>query len=240
MSTPQPILSGSNLHKTYRLGRAKVPVLRGASIAIAQGETVAILGASGSGKSTMLHLLGGLDRPDQGASSAVTFRGRNIAEFSESERNAYRARDIGFVFQFYHLLPELNVIENVLIAAMVRHRHVRYLAERRELRSAAEHILGALGLSSRLRHRPVELSGGERQRVAIARALINRPTVLLADEPTGNLDRATGGEVLDALTAIQRERALTLLIVTHDSAVASRADRVIRLRDGQVTESTTA
>ena len=236
MPADPPILAGESLHKTYRLGRTRVPVLRGASVHIHQGETVAILGASGSGKSTMLHLLGGLDTPDPGSPSTITFQGRNIADYSASELNAYRAATVGFVFQFYHLLPELNVLENVAVAAMVRLGRLGYMKERSRVRDAAADLLTTLGLAHRLRHRPVELSGGERQRVAIARALVNEPAVLLADEPTGNLDRKTGEGVLDALANLQESRALTVLMVTHDAHVADRAGRVIHLRDGVVVQ----
>lgn len=164
----------------------------------------------------------------------VLFASRSLRAMSEHELNRYRAADVGFVFQFYHLLPELNVLQNVLIAAMVRHGRFGYLRRRGELHRRAEGLLERFGLSQRLRHRPVELSGGERQRVAIARALINRPRLLLADEPTGNLDQATGGAILDAIMDLRRETGLTMALVTHDPAVASRADRTVHLRDGVI------
>ena len=232
-----------NVHKTYRLGHVQVPVLRGVDLTVREGEFVAILGASGSGKSTLLHLAGGLDRPDRprkpgattGPTTAATieFRGSDLNAMSRRLLDRYRARDAGFVFQFYHLLPELTVMQNVLIAAMVR-RGFGFAPYASACRDAARTLLDHVGLSHRLEHRPVELSGGERQRVAIARALINEPTLLLADEPTGNLDRATGESILDMLLAIRAERRLTMLVVTHDQNTAARADRIVRLADGKV------
>lgn len=244
-----PLIEARTLFKTYRLGRVDVPVLKGVSLGVDEGESVAILGASGSGKSTLLHLLGGLDRPDRDSAreaasdpsagktrmvNDVLFSSRSLRAMSERDLNRYRAADVGFVFQFYHLLPELNVLQNVLIAAMVRHGRLGYLRRRGQLHRRAEGLLERFGLSQRLRHRPVELSGGERQRVAIARALINRPRLLLADEPTGNLDQATGGAILDAIMDLRRETGLTMALVTHDPAVASRADRTVHLRDGVI------
>ncbi len=226
-----PLLAVSSLHKTYRLGRVDVPVLRGVTLDVRAGEWVAILGASGSGKSTLLHLMGGLDRPDVGGGS-ISFRGSDLASWSSREVDQYRAQSVGFVFQFYHLLPELTVLENVTIAAMVRHGRVGY--PRQDVLSRARALLEAFGLSHRLGHRPAELSGGERQRVAIARALINGPAALLADEPTGNLDRTTGEKILDAIAAHRRASGQTIVMVTHDEHVAARADRVVRLEDGRV------
>jgi ABC-type lipoprotein export system ATPase subunit len=223
------LLTASDVHKTYRLGRVDVPVLRGAGLRVAEGECVAVLGASGSGKSTLLHLLGGLDRPDRGGGD-VAFRGESLARFGAGDMDRYRNRSVGFVFQFYHLLPELTVLENAMAPALVRGSGV----PRAERRPRAAALLDRFGLGHRLRHRPTELSGGERQRVAIARALMNRPRVLLADEPTGNLDEHTGGDILDALMAIRDDEGLTMVMVTHDERVASRADRVVRLRDGVV------
>jgi ABC-type lipoprotein export system ATPase subunit len=246
------LLVAENLWKTYTLGRAAVPVLRGASVAVERGEFVAVLGASGSGKSTLLHLLGGLDRPDRvpgiyvepnattnpapatSAPSRIEFDGVSLASLSVRGLDAYRTRSVGFVFQFYHLLPELSVEDNVLLPSMVAHGRFGYMARRRDLRLRAQSLLDDLGLSHRLRHRPVELSGGERQRAAIARALINDPPLLLADEPTGNLDAATGAKVLDALLALRAKSGRTMLIVTHDANTAARADRVVRIVDGRV------
>jgi len=233
MSEPAPILSGERLAKTYRLGRVDVPVLREASLAIRPGEWVAVLGASGSGKSTLLHLLGGLDRPDPG-SGAITFAGRRLENARGGALDRYRNRDVGFVFQFYHLLPELTVLENAFMPSMVGRGPLAWLAPG-AARARARQRLEEFGLGHRLAHRPAELSGGERQRVAIARALANDPKVLLADEPTGNLDARTGTGILDLLAA--RHRAgLTIVMVTHDPAIAARADRRVRLADGRIVE----
>jgi ABC-type lipoprotein export system ATPase subunit len=231
-----PLIEADSVHKTYRLGRVDVPVLRGASVSVEEGECVAVLGASGSGKSTLLHVLGGIDRADSHHpdSSDVRFDARSLRAMSQRELNHYRSASVGFVFQFYHLLPELNVLQNVLIAAMVRWGRLAYLTRRHALTRRAESILDRFGLSHRLRHRPVELSGGERQRVAIARALVNEPRLLLADEPTGNLDQNTGRSLLDALMDVRRDRRLTMILVTHDPATAVRADRTVQLRDGLV------
>jgi lipoprotein-releasing system ATP-binding protein len=244
----------TGLRKTYRLGRVRVPVLRGVDLGVEPGEWVAILGASGSGKSTLLHLVGGLDRPDRGSNDAGPGpkilvglpglgaasnppRTLDLARAAAGELDRYRAECIGFVFQFYHLLPELTVLENVCIGAMVRHGRLGYLRRRPEVHAHAGELLRAFGLGERLRHRPAELSGGERQRVAIARALINRPGILLADEPTGNLDRQTGGQILDVLAGLREQLGLTMLMVTHDAEVAARADRVVRLADGRVADA---
>lgn len=227
------IIKVDKLSKTYRLGRVDVPVLRGATMDVGRGEWVAVLGASGSGKSTLLHLMGGLDRPDRPpAGGSISFDGRALATLSARELDRYRASRVGFVFQFYHLLPELTVLENVTVAAMVKQGRFGY--DRRASEDAAKGLLEAFGLSHRLDHRPAELSGGERQRVAIARALVNSPDVLLADEPTGNLDRKTGEKILDAVAAIRANRSQTIVMVTHDHEVAARADRIVRLEDGRV------
>ncbi|HZW11545.1 MAG TPA: ABC transporter ATP-binding protein [Phycisphaerales bacterium] len=235
-----PIVRVRDLHKTYRLGRVDVPVLHGVNLDLAPGEWVAILGASGSGKSTLLHLIGGLDRSDKPRNgrprARIEFEGRDVASYSARELDRYRTGSVGFVFQFYHLLPELSVLDNVLLGPMIRHGRFGYLARRAGLRARARDLLGAFGLADRLRHRPAELSGGERQRVAIARALMNDPALLLADEPTGNLDRKTGGRILDVLAAVRAERGQTMLMVTHDPEIAARADRVVHLVDGRVVE----
>ncbi len=227
-----PLIAVSNLRKTYRLGRVPVPVLRGATLAVQPGEFVAVLGASGSGKSTLLHLMGGLDAPDRGGAPAasIVFQGRDLCRASVAERDRYRRRSVGFVFQFYHLFPELTVLENVLIASMVGRRAARAGRER------ATMLLDRAGLSARLRHRPAELSGGERQRVAICRALVNDPPLVLADEPTGNLDRDAGRTVLDLLVEIRRDERRTMVVVTHDLETAARADRIVRLVNGVVVD----
>ncbi len=232
-----------NLRKTYRLGRVPVPVLHGVDLSLRKGEWVAILGASGSGKSTLLHLAGGLDRPDRARNGnpppTIHFDGRDITAMRKRDLDRYRAREVGFVFQFYHLLPELSVLQNVTVGAMIRHGRFGYMTQRGQAEGRAKELLRAFGLDHRLRHRPTELSGGERQRVAIARALINQPRLLLADEPTGNLDRATGESILDTLATLRASTGLTVLMVTHDDRVAERADRVVRLVDGRVAEETT-
>ena len=220
-----PVLKAENVRKTYQLGRIDVPVLRGVDLTVDEGEWVAILGASGSGKSTLLHLLGALDQPDPGGGD-VTFRQNSLTSMGARQLDRYRSCDMGFVFQFYHLLPELTVLENATLPARIARGSDDSV-------EAARSLLAAFGLSHRLAHRPRELSGGERQRVAIARALANDPAVLLADEPTGNLDAATGAEILDLLAA-QHRNGLAIVMVTHDLSIARRADRVVQLVDGVV------
>ncbi|MCG3180515.1 MAG: Lipoprotein-releasing system ATP-binding protein LolD [Phycisphaerae bacterium] len=223
------------LAKTYRLGRVDVDVLRGVDLSVKAGEFVAIIGASGSGKSTLLHLMGLLDRPTEGS---VSFRGQDIHRLSARRRNHLRNRAFGFVFQFYHLLPELRIVDNVLLPAMVSSSTLGWFSHRRRLRAAAVESLTLLGLGHRLGHRPAELSGGERQRVAIARALVNSPEVLLADEPTGNLDATSGSAILDVLATLNKERGQTVVMVTHDPKVAAYAHRTVELRDGRLRAAT--
>jgi len=222
-----------DLHKTYHLGKTTLPVLRGVSLSVRKGQFVAMVGASGSGKSTLLHLIGLLDKPDEGE---ITLDSRAAATLSSGQRHRMRCRDIGFVFQFYHLLSELNVLENVALAAMVDHSTLGWLAQRGQQRKRAATLLDRLGLGGRLSHKPKELSGGERQRVAIARALINQPKILLADEPTGNLDSNTGRQILDVLRKTNRELGQTILMVTHDATIAEQADHVLHLLDGRLVE----
>ncbi len=226
------ILAAEHVKKTYHLGRVRVPVLHDASISVAAGEWVAIVGSSGSGKSTLLHLLGGLDRADAD-SGPILFGGEDLRRFDAGRENSYRNRDVGFVFQFYHLLPELTVLENAMLPALVGLSRLRWMSERSALRKRTADLLATCGLSHRLGHRPAELSGGERQRVAIARALINEPKILLADEPTGNLDVHTGGGILDLLGQRHAE-GLTVVMVTHDVSVAARAQRQVCIADGRV------
>lgn len=236
------VLEAKGLWKSYRLGRVDVPVLRGVDFSVGEGECVAVLGASGSGKSTLMHLLGGLDRPRWGRSlepavrsvGEVSFRGRELGRMGQGALDVYRRSSVGFVFQFYHLLPELSVVENAVLPARVGAGRVGWARRRGAARDRAGELLERFGLSHRLRHRPAELSGGERQRVAIARALVNEPDLLLADEPTGNLDQKTGATILDALMELRAERKQTMVIVTHDRATADRADRVVELVDGVV------
>lgn len=232
------ILSVRDVRKTYKLGRVKVPVLHGVDLDVRRGEWVTILGASGSGKSTLLHLMGGLDRPDkvEGRRGSLVFEGDELTKQSKRALDRYRADDIGFVFQFYHLLPELSVLQNVCVGSMILHGRLGYMRHRAETQKRAGELLERFGLGHRLKHRPAELSGGERQRVAIARALINGPSLLLADEPTGNLDLKTGASILDAMIEYRERAGLTMVMVTHDERIAERADRVIRLEDGRVVE----
>ncbi|GMU21648.1 MAG: macrolide ABC transporter ATP-binding protein [Phycisphaerae bacterium] len=224
------ILRASNLHKSYLLGRTTLKVLKGVSISLERGEFVAVMGSSGSGKSTLLHVLGALDIPDAGN---VLFEGQDVFAGSSAQRDRLRNATFGFVFQFYHLLPELDVLENVLIPCMVGHSVAGWLGRRGELKDHAVAMLERMGLAQRLRHRPNELSGGERQRVAIARALANRPKVLLADEPTGNLDATTGREILSILKGLNAE-GQTIVMVTHDPLVAASAHRIVSLVDGRI------
>jgi len=221
-----PVLAAASVTKTFQLGRQPIPVLRGVDFAVAAGEIVALLGASGAGKSTLLHVLGLLDPPTSGE---VLYDGRAVQHLSVRERALLRHRYVGFVFQFYHLIPELTALQNVLLAGMMATPILRYLRRRR-----AVALLEQVGLGERLRHRPAELSGGERQRVAIARALLAEPRVILADEPTGNLDSATAKGVVDLMFSLQRQRGLGFVLVTHDEALARRADRVVRMVDGRV------
>jgi len=220
-----------DLHKGYRKGSIEVPVLRGVSMSVTRGEFLAIVGQSGSGKSTLLHLLGTLDAPDQGE---VYYAGQRIDNLPASARDMLRNRRFGMIFQFYHLLPELNTLENVLAPLMIRHSVWSFLRQRRQLRARAEELLETLGLSHRLKHRPRELSGGEMQRAAIARALVVQPDLLLADEPTGNLDQATGTEIIRILRTLNRQQNLTIVMVTHDRAIANQADRIVRLANGRI------
>jgi lipoprotein-releasing system ATP-binding protein len=226
---PQLLVKG--LKKNYRKGPVEVPVLRGVSLAVRQGEFLAVVGQSGCGKTTLLHLLGTLDRPDDGE---IHFAGRRIDNLSSSEHDALRNGSFGMIFQFYHLLPELTTLENVLAPLMITYGVFSYWRKRREFSALAADILGMVGLGHRLKHRPRELSGGEMQRVAIARSLIMKPSLLLADEPTGNLDQESGREIIRILRDLNEQRRLTIVMVTHDPAIAASADRTIRLADGRV------
>jgi lipoprotein-releasing system ATP-binding protein len=230
MSEAPVILKADNVHKSYRMGATRVVVLKGVELAVRQGEFVAVVGASGSGKSTLLHLLGGLDRPDQGR---IQFQGRDVNRMGARELNRYRNERVGFVFQFYHLLDELNVLENVILPAMVARGVLGWLVARHAARRRGERLLDQLGLRERARHKPYQLSGGERQRVAIGRALMNEPRLLLADEPTGNLDSATGNGILEVFETLN-QAGQTIVLVTHDERVARRAQRTITLADGRV------
>ncbi|WP_165250832.1 ABC transporter ATP-binding protein [Paludisphaera soli] len=226
-------IAALGLCKSYRKGKIEVPVLHGVDMEASRGELVAVIGASGSGKSTMLHLLGLLDQPDGGR---VELDGRRIDDRPDRERDLMRNRTFGFIFQFYHLLPELTALENVMMPHLIRSGLFAYIKERKAIRRDAEEMLERVGLGHRLTHQPSELSGGEMQRAAIARALVGRPEVLLADEPTGNLDAATGQGVLELLRDLNRERGLTMILVTHDQQIANQADRVVRLAEGRIEE----
>ena len=226
-----PLLSVHGIHKSYRSGGGRLDVLRGVDFTIDVGDFVAVVGQSGSGKSTLLHLMGLLDVPDAGE---VRLSGSRIDHLPATRRDRIRNTAIGMVFQAYHLLPELTALENVLAPLMVRHGVIEWLQTSSAARDTARGLLDRFGLGQRLRHKPRQLSGGEMQRVAIARALVTRPQVLLADEPTGNLDEATGAGILDAICELNRRDGLSIVLVTHDASIAHRANRIVRLAAGRV------
>jgi lipoprotein-releasing system ATP-binding protein len=210
------------------MGSQVVTVLNGIHLTIARGELLAIVGASGAGKSTLLHILGTLDRPTNGS---VFFEGQNLFELSDHKQADFRNRRIGFVFQFHHLLPEFTALENVCLPAYIQNRSAR------EVTDEATALLNEVGLSHRLHHKPGELSGGEQQRVAVARALMQRPDVVLADEPTGNLDTHTGDALFALMRTLNRDRGITFVIVTHNEKLSAQADRIVHMEDGRVTSS---
>src|SRR5437763_7334298 len=228
------MLTATDLHKSYRRHKVVVPVLRGLDLEVHPGEFLSVIGASGSGKSTLLHLLGTLDHPDQGE---IRLDGRRIDDLPGPERDALRNQTFGFIFQFYHLLPELSALENILIPAMIEQSILGWWSRRRELRRRATELLERVNLSHRSKHKPRELSGGEMQRAAIARALIARPRVLLADEPTGNLDEDTGAEIIRLLRSLNRDEGLTIVMVTHNLDLVAATDRVVRITAGRVESS---
>jgi lipoprotein-releasing system ATP-binding protein len=217
------------VRKSFPVGERQLEVLHGVNLTVKRGETASLVGSSGAGKSTLLHILGLLEPPTEGL---VALDGQDVWGLSTPERAHFRNAKVGFVFQFYHLLPELTAVENVLLPAMIRHRRGAYRKRRKELRDRAREMLIRFGLEARLGHRPPQLSGGERQRVALARALFNEPPLVIADEPTGNLDRATGERILELLFAEQEERRFTLLLVTHDERLAARTERAFYMDDG--------
>ena len=221
----EALLTARGICKTYLLGKRSLEVLRGVDLELQRGDFLALRGASGAGKSTLLHLLGGLDTPNGGE---VWLAGRNLANLPARELAKVRNREVGFIFQAYYLLPELDALENVCLPA----RMARKPAARIETRG--RELLERVGLKERVEHKPYELSGGEQQRVAIARALINEPDLILADEPTGNLDSHTGEEIINLLVSLRAEKQTTLVMATHDAKVAARAPRVIELVDGQI------
>ena len=220
-----------DLFKSYKKGKLNVPVLNGVNLGVRQGELLAIVGQSGSGKSTLLHLLATLDAPDSGS---IHFDGQRIDSLSSGQRDLLRNRFIGMIFQFYHLIPEMTTLENVLSPIMIRESVWGYMTRRSVYKKQATELLERVGLAHRLHHKPNELSGGEMQRAAIARALIARPQILLADEPTGNLDSKSAKEVLELLHALNQEEKVTIVMVTHDLSIAEQAGRTIRLVDGKV------
>ena len=228
------IMEVSELHKGYVKGKNMIPVLNGVDIQVKDGEFLAIVGQSGSGKSTLLHLMGTLDIPDSGT---VHFDGQRIDNLPSRRRDYLRNHYIGMIFQFYHLIPEMTMIENVLAPLMIRESLFGYMRNRSSYIRQAKELLELVGLSHRIKHRPNELSGGEMQRTSIARALITRPRVLLADEPTGNLDSKTTVEIIKLLRSLNSEKKLTIIMVTHDMEQARDADRVVRLVDGRVADS---
>src|SRR5262245_23425967 len=225
----EPILSARLATKTYTMGQRSLEVLRGVSLDVARGDFLALRGASGAGKSTLLHLFGGLDQPNSGE---IWFAGKNLNQLPESEIARLRNTRIGFVFQAYHLLPELDALENVCLPG----RMARLPAAQAEKRG--KELLARVGLAARMDHKPFELSGGEQQRVAIARALMNEPELILADEPTGNLDSHTGTEIIDLLAGLREEKNTTLIVATHDTSVAARAPKSVYLVDGVVDMAT--
>ena len=227
------MLVAENLSKTYRRHAVAVRVLNGLNLEVKTGEFLSIVGASGSGKSTLLHLLGTLDAPDAGT---ITLDGRRIDNLPGRDRDLLRNKTFGYIFQFYHLLPELNALDNVLMPAYISHSTMGWLKARRQWRKRVEELLRKVGLGNRMKHRPRELSGGEMQRAAIARALLMNPSVLLADEPTGNLDAENGHEIVRLLRDLNREDGVTIVMVTHNTDIVTATDRVVRMVGGVVTE----
>lgn len=220
-----PILRVSELKKTFSKNGVEINVIKGINIDIYEGDFITIMGPSGAGKSTFLHILGTLDNPSEGD---IFFRGRNVKEFTEDEESKFRNEKVGFVFQFYHLLQDFNVIENIMMPLLIKRLN------QADAIAKAENFLEIMGLKDRRDHKPGELSGGEQQRVAIARALVNEPEIILADEPTGNLDRKTGKEVLDYLLSINEQLSSTLILVTHDPEIGSIGERKMKMVDGEL------
>ncbi|MEG0343491.1 MAG: lipoprotein-releasing ABC transporter ATP-binding protein LolD [Acinetobacter sp.] len=218
------VLEAKDIYKSFTDGKSNVDVIKGLSLQVQQGEFVSIVGSSGSGKSTLLHILGGLDRPTQGL---VNLNGKRFDNLGEAERGFLRNEHLGFVYQFHHLLPEFTALENVAMPLMLRKD-----ADFKQVKQRAEYLLERVGLTHRLTHQPGELSGGERQRVALARALVTQPKLMLADEPTGNLDRKTAKSIFELLRDLREEFNMAMLIVTHDEQLAKSADRILHMQDG--------
>lgn len=233
-SPSRTVIAASDIYKSYHKGNLSVPVLRGASVDVSEGQFLAIVGQSGSGKSTLLHVLGTLDDPDTGQ---IRFLDHRIDDRPAALRERLRNEEIGMIFQFYHLLPELSARENVMLPLMVSNGLLKFWFHRQAFQKRANELLEIVGLSHRANHKPAELSGGEMQRAAIARALIAKPRLLLADEPTGNLDCGTGQEIVDLLKRLNQEEQLTIVMVTHDQSVAKQAHRVVQLVEGRVAET---
>ena len=229
MNSPDPSRTGmitvSGLYKSFPMGEQTLAVLKGIDLSIARGELIAVVGASGAGKSTLLHILGLLDRPTSGS---VCFEGRDLFQMSEAAQAEFRNRRIGFVFQFHHLLPEFTALENASMPALIQRRPPE------DVKAEAIAILNDVGLGARLHHKPGELSGGEQQRVAVARALLQKPDLVLADEPTGNLDTHTGDTLFSLMRELNKARGTTFVIVTHNDKLSSQADRILHMQDGQL------
>ncbi len=230
MNDAAPLLHVTGLNRQFQEGDRVLHILRGVDMTVSKGEWVSILGRSGSGKSTLMHLIAGIDRPSSGE---ITFDNLRLTQLSGAELDRYRNQKMGLVFQSYHLLPELSALDNVMVAAMIGSSIADWLGKRQALRARAEALLTRVGLGARMHHKPAKLSGGERQRVAIARALVNNPALILADEPTGNLDAQTAEEILVLFGELQKE-GHTLILVTHDDKVAAKGNRVVTLKEGQV------
>lgn len=227
------MLQAVNIHKSYRRHAVEVKVLNGLNLEVKTGEFLSIVGVSGSGKSTLLHLLGTLDSPDSGS---IMLDGKRIDNLRARERDLLRNHTFGYIFQFYHLLPELNTLDNVLMPAYISHSAFMWWKSRTRWRARAEALLKKVGLGHRMTHKPRELSGGEMQRAAVARALLMNPRVLLADEPTGNLDTATGAEIVKLLRDLNRDEGVTIVMVTHNLDIVSATDRMVRMVNGVVTQ----
>ncbi|MBI1850789.1 MAG: ABC transporter ATP-binding protein [Planctomycetes bacterium] len=228
------ILKAVDIHHVYVVGREELHVLRGANLEVRSGEILAITGASGTGKSTLLHLLGLLDTPKSGQ---ILFHGKDLCQLRDEERSLIRNRQFGFVFQFYHLLPELTAVENAMLPAMIGVGSGEWSAKKGRARDRARDLLRRVGLSGRESHRPSQLSGGERQRVAVARALMNEPSVVLCDEPTGNLDARTSRGIYELIEELNRTMGVTFVVVTHEADLARRANRIVRIVDGAIVDA---